>query len=135
MEVFKRQIGEALKIKHKLDDGAAGKYVRAFLRDKLGAIITPNYLDLNHVGFGVYVENTFAMPNIDQLIVNFGVFTDNTYTIKDGEYTEDLDIFEKDTLDVSNLFPPPAKIELQFKRPMINVEIVQDQIIEGDINE
>jgi hypothetical protein len=126
MQSFKRVTAELLKLKLKLDDGATGKYVRAFITDKFGNPLTPAYADLSHIGFGIYSESALTMPALDQVVVSYAVFTDNTYTIKDAAYSEDADIFEKNDFDATTLFPPPARIELEFKKPTINIEIKQD---------
>lgn len=128
MELFKRAVNQALNLKHKLDDGAGGKFVRAFLTDKTGAALIPPSVNLSHIGSGVYSENVLLMPNLDQVVVSYAVFTDNSYTTKDASYSEDADVYEKDNFDPTNFLPKGQNITVQFSNQKLNAVVGSGEI-------
>ena len=98
MGEYRRQVGQALMLNLSLDDGNASRFVRAYLYDKLGAPLPTPFVNLSHIGSGVYIENATAMPNTDQVKTKYFVYLDAGYSVLDPCHLGGFDTFDKEEL-------------------------------------
>lgn len=120
----KKKVGDRLNLKLSLTDGNPNKFVRAYLRNQAGAIQSPAEVNLPHIEKGIYGESTLQMPNENQLLVIYRVFSDAGFTIIDQNYSQALDLFSRDDLDLRALVPTPYGVmaEIENGNPTVMVE-------------
>ena len=131
----KKKVGDKLNLKLSLTDGNESKFVRAYLRNQIGTPLAPAQVDLPHIEKGVYGESTLAMPNEPQVFVVYRIFQDPARTILDQNYSQALDTFTRDDLDIMRLVPVPYAVMAEFESsdPEVIVESNEIQtIIEND---
>jgi hypothetical protein len=133
MGEFKRKINEELKLKLSLSDGRTDKYVRAYFRDKAGAVILGDFVNLTHLGLGAYGNNAVQMPSLDQVHVIYRVFSDALYTALDQNYTQGLDVFELDTLDPTAFQRSPSAVQGTIKAGRVQSVVFERERIRGAI--
>lgn len=129
----KRLVGSKLNLKISLSDGNASRFVRAFLYDLDGVSLTPAYVDLVHQDKGLYSDDVAVMPNKDQVSAVYRVYQDAGRTILDSNYTQALDLFEKETFDPASLVSKPYAIFAMITRPRINIALISNPPIQAII--
>lgn len=126
MSIFKRKIGDPLRLRNSIDNGRTDRFVRAFLSSVLGAPIAT--LDLPHLANGVYGENAYAMPNADQIFVKYRVYKDALFTILDKQYSEGFDLYEKEVL-VPVQFPDDSVIGIIDSTPEVSGVVTDSEVL------
>jgi len=129
----KRLVGSKLNLKISLSDGNGSRFVRAFLYDLDGVSLTPAYVDLVHQDKGLYSDDVAVMPNKDQVSAVYRVYQDAGRTILDSNYTQALDLFEKETFDPASLVSKPYAIFAMITRPRINIALISNPPIQAII--
>ena len=122
--MYKRIVGSKLNLKISLSDGNPTRFVRAFLYDLDGVSLTPAYVDLVHQDNGLYSDDVAVMPNADQVSAVYRVYSDAGFSIQDLNYSQALDIFEKETFDPSSLVSKPYAIFATISRPRIGIQLI-----------
>lgn len=87
-------VGETLPISLQIDDGNAGLFPQASLRDDTGASL--GTINLSHVAAGMYSGASFAMPDTPWVSATYIVYTDAAHTIESTVYARSLDVFARD---------------------------------------
>lgn len=127
MSVFKRKVGDPLKLRNSLGDGRTDLFVKAFLSPDLGSPPIAS-VNLSHLADGVYGENSFAMPNMDSLFVKFKVFKDAGFTILHKQYTQGFDVYEKEVL-VPVQFPDDSVIGIIDSAPEVSGVVTESEVL------
>jgi hypothetical protein len=92
MGISKVGAGDTVILSLKLYDQNAGKFVRAYIYDPVGALITTR--DLAHVGNGLYQFTAYTMPSLDFITAAYVVYDDAGYSVPSATYQDGEDIFE-----------------------------------------
>ena len=92
-------VGEKIPLDLKLQDGNAGKYPLAYLRDVDGVSIVGSPVALTHVGEGRYIDNSIDMPDTKQLKASYIVYDDAAHTVESVIYVHGTDTFDRVSLD------------------------------------
>lgn len=124
--MFKRIVGSKLNLKISLSDGNPTRFVRAFLYDLDGVPLVPPSVDLEHQDRGLYSDDVATMPNKDQVSAIYRVYSDAGFSIQDLNYSQALDIYEKETFDPSSLVSKPYAIFAKIARPRIGIMLIQN---------
>lgn len=124
MGEFRRNVGDFLNIKHIATPVNLGEnlFVRARVLQKDGTELAE--LSLTEIDSGLYSENAYQMPNLDQVIVKYKVFNDAGFTSPVYEFPEETDIYELDVFDPSVLRPEPNQVEAKVENK--NIEAILD---------
>jgi hypothetical protein len=91
MGIGSRQVGDTIPLSLNLSDGAENLYPQAIVRDALGQLVST--VNLDHVGEGLYADNSLTMPDTPYITALYTVYTDAGRTTQSTDYTEISDVF------------------------------------------
>lgn len=86
--------GSSVPLALLLEDGAAGKFPQAEIRDPAGTLL--NTLDLTHIASGHYTNTTFLMPDEAWVAVVYIVYNEIGHTTESIDHLRDQDVFTRD---------------------------------------
>ena len=92
--------GDKVPLNLQIIEGDADKYVRAIVKDPLGADYGLSPYVLTHVNEGLYSNNALSMPGLSYLTAQYQVFEDAGFTIRSTKYGTPLDIFLRKGIDL-----------------------------------
>jgi len=93
------KIGTAIQLNLQLEGGDTDKFVRAILRDADGVLLTT--ITLSHTGDGIYQDDSYIMPNTNEVTATYIIYDDAAFTEETCEYGRSVDVFELDeTLEI-----------------------------------
>lgn len=122
--------GNPINLNLQIDDGSTDKYVRAYLKDSNGDDLPESPVDLQHVGNGLYSDDSVTMPGYDEVTATYKVFSDSGYTTLDTEYTHGFDVFQKHIAGFEN---EQQIVTGEISSDEIFGEVSSDDSLSGDM--
>jgi hypothetical protein len=125
MAEYQRMTGQSLRLNLSFTDLSSAHFVRVFLYDELGGPLATPFVNLAHLGNGVFFDNSVAMPNgVQQVKAKYVVYKDAGYSILDPVYSAGFDTFDKQEL-----------VPVQFPDDEVFGEISVQSTVDGRIQE
>jgi len=120
-----RTVGEPLRLRASLTDGATDKFVRAFLFNSNGSPHSPATVDLVHANEGIYADDdTVLMPNQAQILVKYKVFDDSAFTeLNDCDYDQHSHCFELSKFDPVSIRPTNQVVRAGVSQARVQTQI------------
>lgn len=129
MSEFKRKVNEPLRLKFNATTNEENLFVRAYLFDQDGLSLTPAFADLTHSGSGIYINNSYLMPNFSQVVAKYAVFKDAGRTIENTKFLRVSDTFELDLFDPALLVPKTYAVFAKIENKNIKTGIVSGESV------
>jgi len=123
------EAGDNIPLRMLLEDRATDKFIRARVRDDVGAEISGSPFSVAHLSDGFYADSTSAtMPDKPHITVEYDVFDDALFT------TSSIHEPDGERFDIDELASLVDQIE-NIRGVDIVGTILEDQVIMGSVKE
>jgi hypothetical protein len=92
------KLGSIVPVSLQIKEGDTNRYVRCWIYDNDGTLLTT--ADLTHVASGLYVYDTYTMPNVNYIACQYKVFSDAGYSVQIDELGQVIDVYSLSELGV-----------------------------------
>ena len=133
MAVFKRNVGDPVRLRLGLHTLETDKYVIAVVKNPVGNEVAGSPFLLPHKGNGVYGEDALVFPDVTFLEAIYLVYDDAALTLISESNSPGYDYFEKEIFDPFNFIPKPNAIFAAFKQTNVQGMVRQEQGVLGAI--
>lgn len=115
------KFNQPVNLNLQLEGREEDKFVRAFLKDADGVDLAT--IDLTHTSNGLYQNDSFLMPDTNEVTAQFLVYDDASYLIESCEYYISFDKFI--------LYDPSLDIPIVEKEEILSGLIHDSGLLEG----
>jgi len=98
-----------------LEDGNPNMYPVAYLYNQDNQLISPNPYSLSHLAHGLYIApSSYIVQNEERIVAIYLVYEDAAHTMLSQFYSYEIDVFEKETIDIE-ISDPTSALMSQFE--------------------
>lgn len=88
--------GDPIRLNLQLFDGDENKFIKAYLRDNLGAQLAGSPVTLTHTDNGLYEDDSILMPNNPEVTAVYEVYNDSGFLFRSRKHSDSIDIYRPD---------------------------------------
>ena len=92
------KVGDPIPLRLLTENRVTDRFVRAIIRDSVGAEITGSPANVPHLANGFYSSDAINMPSTDHITVEYDVFDDAGFTTPSDDLFPDSERFDLDEL-------------------------------------